>query len=84
MGIVVRSVANVVAVFGQELIERIDGVFAAWDSAVSPGCALGIYLNGEIAYGRGYGMSNLEHGIPIDDPEIVPRGMTSTVSGRMG
>ena len=64
-----------VAVLGQAVIERIDRVFAAWDSAVSPGCALRIYLYGEFAFGRGYGMSNLEHGIPIDDPENVSRGI---------
>lgn len=53
-----------------ELIGRIDRVFAAWDSTVSPGCALGIYLDGKIAYGRGYGMSNLEHDLPITTESI--------------
>ena len=47
------------------LIERLDMVFEEWDSRASPGCALGIYHEGEILYARGYGMSNLEHDVPI-------------------
>lgn len=53
-----------------DLIERIDEVFAEWDSEVSPGCALGIYLDGEIAYARGYGVANLEHGISISPDSV--------------
>jgi CubicO group peptidase (beta-lactamase class C family) len=55
---------------GPEVAERIDGVFEEWDSEVSPGCALGIYLDGEIAYSRGYGLANLEHGIPIGPDSV--------------
>jgi CubicO group peptidase (beta-lactamase class C family) len=43
---------------------RIDRVFEAWDNAAGPGCAVGIYENGEPAYLRGYGAANLEHGVP--------------------
>jgi CubicO group peptidase (beta-lactamase class C family) len=49
---------------------RIDAVFAPWDRADSPGCALGIVQDGELAYARGYGMSNLEHGVPITPASI--------------
>lgn len=37
-----------------------------------PGCAVGIYVGGEIVYERGRGMANLEHGVPIG-PETVFR-----------
>ena len=53
-----------------DIEQRIDQVFADWDSVVSPGCALGVYLDGEIAYSQGYGMSNLEHGIPIGPDSV--------------
>jgi CubicO group peptidase (beta-lactamase class C family) len=43
----------------------VDKVFAPWDSRQSPGCALGIYKDGAIAYERGYGMADLEHDVPI-------------------
>jgi len=58
------------SVIDGELAGLIDGVFADWDSAVSPGCALGIYLGGEIVYSRGYGMSNMEHDVPITPDSI--------------
>jgi CubicO group peptidase (beta-lactamase class C family) len=43
---------------------RIDQIFAEWNNEQGPGCTLGIYKDGEVAYARGYGMANLEHGIP--------------------
>ena len=49
---------------------EIDGIFAAWNTRDSPGCALGVYQNGRIAYERGYGMASLEHEVPIT-PETV-------------
>ncbi|HEX8145183.1 MAG TPA: serine hydrolase domain-containing protein [Pyrinomonadaceae bacterium] len=45
--------------------EQLDALFAAWDTAESPGCALGIYSEGELSYARGFGIANLEHAIPI-------------------
>ena len=45
--------------------DSVDKVFAAWDTRQSPGCALGIYKDGRIAYERGYGMADLEHDAPI-------------------
>jgi CubicO group peptidase (beta-lactamase class C family) len=44
---------------------RIDAVFAAFASREGPGCALGIGRNGQLVYGAGYGMADLEHDIPI-------------------
>src|SRR2546422_917574 len=44
---------------------RINAVFKQYDRKDSPGCALGIYRNGTIAYARGYGMADLERGVPI-------------------
>ncbi|MGB3305915.1 MAG: serine hydrolase domain-containing protein [Thermomicrobiales bacterium] len=56
--------------FDESVRSRVDRVFARWDSTATPGCALGIYREGEIVYTRGYGMSNLEHGIPIATDSI--------------
>jgi CubicO group peptidase (beta-lactamase class C family) len=42
-----------------------DEVFAKWDKPDSPGCALAVTKDGAIVYKRGYGMANLEYGIPI-------------------
>jgi CubicO group peptidase (beta-lactamase class C family) len=44
---------------------RVDEVFARFDKPDSPGCALAVIKEGQVIYKRGYGMSNLEYGIPI-------------------
>jgi CubicO group peptidase (beta-lactamase class C family) len=43
---------------------RIDSIFAHFDPT-TPGCAVGVYRAGEVVFAKGYGMANLEHGIPI-------------------
>jgi CubicO group peptidase (beta-lactamase class C family) len=52
------------------LTAKIDEVFARFDKPESPGCALAVIRDGRIVYERGYGMSNLEHGIPISPSSI--------------
>jgi CubicO group peptidase (beta-lactamase class C family) len=42
---------------------QLDALFAAYDRSDSPGCTLGVFQNGRIAYARGYGMANLELGV---------------------
>src|SRR5580693_9132971 len=44
--------------------KQIDKVFEKWDKPDSPGCSLGVYKDGKIAYKRGYGMANLNDDIP--------------------
>ena len=46
--------------------DAVDRVFTEYDRRDSPGCALGVIHRGELVYARGYGMANLEYGIPID------------------
>lgn len=55
---------------GAEQRAEIDAIFAEWDSEDSPGCSLGVVIDGKLAWARGYGMSNLEHGIPITPDSI--------------
>jgi len=63
--------------FGDDLTDRVDKLFAEWDKPDSPGCALGIIKNGQLFYERGYGMANLEHGIPITSQSVFRIGSTS-------
>jgi CubicO group peptidase (beta-lactamase class C family) len=44
---------------------QIDQIFAQWNQPDSPGCALGVYQNGQIVYRHGYGMANLNDDVPI-------------------
>lgn len=51
-------------------VKKIDSLFKQWDKTSSPGCAIGIVRNDSLIYAKGYGMANLEYGIPIT-PETI-------------
>jgi CubicO group peptidase (beta-lactamase class C family) len=44
---------------------QVDKVFEKWDKSDSPGCALGVYRDGQTIYKHGYGMANLNDDVPI-------------------
>lgn len=48
----------------------VDRIFAAWDRPDSPGCAVGVSRNGEVLYERGYGLANLELGVPMTPASV--------------
>ncbi len=51
-------------------VDTIDALFRSWDTPDSPGCALGVVHDGALAYTRGYGLANLEYGIPITPASV--------------
>jgi len=56
---------------------RTDSVFRHLDRTDSPGCALGVYQEGNIKYARGYGMASLEHGVPLSPRSVLDVGSIS-------
>ncbi len=56
---------------------KVDAVFREYDRSDSPGCALGVYRDGKIAYERGYGMANLELGVANSPQSVFDIGSTS-------
>ncbi|HEX5166045.1 MAG TPA: serine hydrolase domain-containing protein, partial [Thermomicrobiales bacterium] len=52
------------------LSAQIDDIFSEWDRIDSPGMAVAVIHNGEIIHQRGYGMSNLDHAIPIESDSV--------------
>jgi len=56
------------------LSARIDRVFAQWDRADSPGCAVGASRDGKTLYTHGYGAANLEYDVPITAGSIFESG----------
>lgn len=56
---------------------RVDAIFAPWNNATTPGCAVGISRDGVLDYTRGYGMSDLEHGVAITPESIFLAGSVS-------
>ena len=47
------------------LSHRVDALFAPWAHVGTPGCALAVSRDGRIVYEQGYGMADIEHGVPI-------------------
>ena len=56
---------------------QVDKLFSPVDSTKTPGCALSVMKKGDIIYKQGYGMSNLEHDIPITPSSIFHISSTS-------
>jgi CubicO group peptidase (beta-lactamase class C family) len=52
------------------LTDKVDRIFARWDSESSPGCALAVIKDAHILYKHGYGMADLDHNIPIGPVSI--------------
>lgn len=60
----------------QSKIGKIDKVFSAYNHS-TPGCALGIYEKGKVAYAQGYGMADLNLNVPITPQTMFDIGSTS-------
>ncbi len=51
-------------------IKKIDNLFQEWNNTFSPGCTIGIVINDQLVFSKGYGMANLEYGIP-NTPQTI-------------
>jgi CubicO group peptidase (beta-lactamase class C family) len=60
-----------------ETTDKVDKIFAQWDTTVTPGCALAVIKDGQIVYKRGYGMAKLEDGIVMSPDKIFDIGSVS-------
>ena len=60
-----------------EKTEKVDKVFAAWDTTTTPGAALAVIRDGRIIYERGYGMAKIEDGLVMTPRKIFDIGSTS-------
>ena len=49
---------------------KIDSIFRKWDRTSTPGCAVGIVRNDSLIFSKGYGIANLEYGVPISPTTI--------------
>lgn len=55
---------------------KIDAVFAAF-AKDAPGCAVGIYREGQVLLERGYGLADLNHGVAIAPDTVFDIGSSS-------
>lgn len=79
-GVVVGTVVSVAGLqAGQgrgDIVTKVDRVFAGFSTA-SPGCAVGVGVDGAPVVLRGYGMADLEHDVPITADTIFEAGSVS-------
>ncbi len=64
----------VVTARGEPALPAVDKALARWDRKDAPGVIVGVAQQGEIVHARGYGMANLEHGIPLAAGTISESG----------
>jgi CubicO group peptidase (beta-lactamase class C family) len=57
--------------------DKVDRIFAEWNTTSSPGCALAVVKDGRIVYEHGYGMANLELGVAITPQSVFDIGSVS-------
>jgi CubicO group peptidase (beta-lactamase class C family) len=63
--------------WSDNLVSKVDKIFTRWDKNDSPGCALAVIKDGKMAYTKGYGMANLELGVPISPDSVFYIGSVS-------
>ena len=56
--------------------ESVDQVFSEYGKD-GPGCALAVVKDGSIVHSKGYGLANVEHGVPITPQTVFDIGSTS-------
>lgn len=59
------------------LSKSIDAIFDSYTRGSRPGCAAGVIRNGKYIHKAGYGLANLEHGIPITSRSVFRTGSLS-------
>ena len=52
------------------LTHEVDKLFSNWAKNDSPGCAIAVVKDHEIVYSQGYGLANLEYGVP-NTPDTI-------------
>jgi len=66
-----------------EPASQVDALFTRWHTPDSPGAAVLVMKDGDIVHARGYGMANLEHGVPIRPSTVFDIASVSKQFGAM-
>jgi CubicO group peptidase (beta-lactamase class C family) len=60
-----------------ETADRVDRLFAAWDTTTTPGAQLIVIRDGRVVHKRGYGMADLEQDVVMTPATIIMMNSTS-------
>ena len=66
----ISSIGVCAQVLPDSVMKKADGLFAKWNTPNTPGCVIGIVRNDSLIYAKGYGLANMEYGIP-NTPETI-------------
>jgi CubicO group peptidase (beta-lactamase class C family) len=58
-------------------VAKIDAVMKGWTGTKTPGCAVAVTQQGKVTFSKGYGMADLERGIPIAPSTVFDVGSVS-------
>ena len=74
ISIFIYSLISVIGISGQNLpdsiTKQIDHYFTKWNTDKDPGLIVGIVRNDSLIFSKGYGIANLEYGIPISTKTV--------------
>jgi CubicO group peptidase (beta-lactamase class C family) len=78
---ILLAVATAAPALGQRglpdsVTHRIDAVFARF-TPQGPGCEMGVFQNGRVTYAKGYGLANIEYGVPLTPATPMIMGSVS-------
>ena len=65
------------AVLADSVAAAVDRLFAPFAHSGSPGCAVGVFQDGRVAFARGYGFANLNYDVPITPATTFTVGSVS-------
>jgi CubicO group peptidase (beta-lactamase class C family) len=65
------------AAMAQNEEQQVDALFAKWNKADTPGAAVEVVRDGKVLLRKGYGMADLERGVPITPSSVFNIGSTS-------
>lgn len=66
-----------VLTFAQTADDRIASIMSTYVREDGPGCAVGVVRRGALVYSRGFGLANLEHGVPVTADTVFRIGSVS-------
>jgi CubicO group peptidase (beta-lactamase class C family) len=61
---------------------QVDALFAPWSKPGSPGCAIGVMSQGKLVHAKGYGLADVERGVPLSADTVFDiASMTKQFTG---
>ena len=60
-----------------ERAQRVDALFSPWDTDDAPGAVVAVYEDEKLAYAKGYGIANLDLGVPLTPQSALRVGSIS-------